>query len=275
LFLITGIAWTLLAMILLRFDYTSVSAISILFGCVAIAAGVIEIGVTFLVPGWWKLLNGVLAVAFLVAGIVAFIHPGNTFVALAAVFSFFLMFAGTFDIIQSIAARREISVWWLQLIGGIIEVVLGLLGSWVLRSQRHAAGRLGGGLRDHPRRQRHRARLPRPRAPARRFRLNPEGSKHRERAEPRRSRTAATHAQPTNRDPPGAINRPSNASVLSRCVQARRDRAERAPPPAPTRDAPSSTSRRRVRARRCISTTTRTSGSTSPKANSPFGSAVS
>jgi uncharacterized membrane protein HdeD (DUF308 family) len=125
LFLITGIAWTLVAMILLRFDYTSVSAISILFGCVAIAAGVIEIGVTFLVPGWWKLLNGVLAVAFIAAGIVAFIHPGNTFVALSAVFSFFLIFAGTFDIIQSIAARREISVWWLQLIGGIIEVVLG------------------------------------------------------------------------------------------------------------------------------------------------------
>jgi uncharacterized membrane protein HdeD (DUF308 family) len=50
LFLITGIAWTLVAMILLRFDYTSVSAISILFGCVAIAAGVIEIGVTFSFP---------------------------------------------------------------------------------------------------------------------------------------------------------------------------------------------------------------------------------
>ena len=117
LFLITGIAWTLVAMILLRFDYTSVSAIAILFGCVAIAAGVIEIAMTFLVPGWWKLLNGVLAVAF--------IHPGNTFVALSAVFSFFLIFAGMFDIIQSIAARREISVWWLQLIGGIVIVVLG------------------------------------------------------------------------------------------------------------------------------------------------------
>ena len=125
LFLITGIAWTLVAMILLRFDYTSVSAIAILFGCVAIAAGVIEIGMTFLVPGWWRLLNGVLAVAFIASGVVAFIHPGNTFVALSAVFSFFLIFAGMFDIIQSIAARREISVWWLQLIGGIVIVVLG------------------------------------------------------------------------------------------------------------------------------------------------------
>jgi uncharacterized membrane protein HdeD (DUF308 family) len=124
-FLITGIAWMLVALILLRFDYTSVSAISILFGFVAIAAGVVEIGMLFISPGWWKLLNGLLAIVFIVAGVVAFIHPGNTFAALAAVFSFFLIFAGTFDIIWSIASRREIDVWWLQLIGGIIELALG------------------------------------------------------------------------------------------------------------------------------------------------------
>jgi uncharacterized membrane protein HdeD (DUF308 family) len=66
-----------------------------------------------------------LAVVFFIAGIVAFIHPGDTFAALAAVFSFFLIFAGTFDIIVAVSTRREIEVWWLQLVGGIIEVVLG------------------------------------------------------------------------------------------------------------------------------------------------------
>jgi uncharacterized membrane protein HdeD (DUF308 family) len=125
LLLITGIAWIVVAMILLRFDYTSVSSISILFGVVAISAGVFEIGAMFLAAGWWKLLNAVLAIAFIAAGIVAFIHPGDSFLALAAVFSFFLVFAGTFDIIYSISARQEIGVWWLQLIGGIIELVLG------------------------------------------------------------------------------------------------------------------------------------------------------
>jgi uncharacterized membrane protein HdeD (DUF308 family) len=125
LFLITGVGWTLVALILLRFDYTSVSAISILFGFIAIAAGVLEIGMLLISPGWWKVLNGLLALVFIVAGIVAFIHPGNTFAALAAVFSFFLIFAGTFDIIWSIASRHEMDVWWLQLIGGIIELALG------------------------------------------------------------------------------------------------------------------------------------------------------
>jgi uncharacterized membrane protein HdeD (DUF308 family) len=125
LFLLTGISWTIVGMILLRFDYTTVRAISILFGVVAISAGILEVGVMMLAQGWWKLLNGVLAVAFVATGIVSFIHPGNTFVALAAVISFFLVFAGTTDIITSISTRHELEVWWLQLIGGIIELALG------------------------------------------------------------------------------------------------------------------------------------------------------
>jgi uncharacterized membrane protein HdeD (DUF308 family) len=125
LFLVTGVGWTVVAAIILRFDYTSVRSISILFGIVAIAAGVIELGLTTLLVGWRKLLSGLLAVAFVAAGVVSFIHPGDTFVALAAVMSFFLIFAGTFDIITAISVRREIEVWWLQLVGGIIELALG------------------------------------------------------------------------------------------------------------------------------------------------------
>jgi len=125
LFLLVGIAWTVVALIVLRFDYTSVNAIAILFGIVAIAAGLLEIMTTILASGWWKLLYGALAVVFIATGIVSFIHPGDTFLALAAVISFFLVFAGTFDIITAISARRETEVWWLQLVSGIIELALG------------------------------------------------------------------------------------------------------------------------------------------------------
>jgi uncharacterized membrane protein HdeD (DUF308 family) len=124
-FLITGISWMVVSLIVLRFDYTSVSSIALLFGFVALAAGVAEIGMMLLADGWWKVLNAVLAVAFFTAGIVAFIHPGDTFAALAAVFSFLLIFAGAFDIIYAFSARRVNDAWWLQLIGGIIELALG------------------------------------------------------------------------------------------------------------------------------------------------------
>jgi uncharacterized membrane protein HdeD (DUF308 family) len=44
--------------------------------------------------------------------------------ALAAVFSFFRARLA-FDIIYAISARRESDAWWLQLVGGIIELALG------------------------------------------------------------------------------------------------------------------------------------------------------
>ena len=74
---------------------------------------------------WWKVMHGALGLIFVVIGIVAFVHPGNTFTALAAVFSFFLIFKGAFDIILSIATRQEIEFWWLQLVVGIAEIAIG------------------------------------------------------------------------------------------------------------------------------------------------------
>ena len=124
-FLVLGTAWVVVGVIILRFDYTSVKAISILFGIVALFAGLFEIAMTFMVAGWWKLLNGILAVVFIVTGIVSFIHPGDTFVALAAVVSFFLIFSGTFNIITAFSIRHETEGWWLTLISGILELLLG------------------------------------------------------------------------------------------------------------------------------------------------------
>ena len=125
LFLVTGILWLLVAIIVLRFDYTSVTAISILFGIVAIFAGVNEFFMLAASSGWWKVLHGLLGVIFVVVGIIAFIHPGDTFAALAAVMSFFLIFKGFFDIVVSIATKDEFHAWWLQLVAGILEVVIG------------------------------------------------------------------------------------------------------------------------------------------------------
>ena len=42
LFLVTGIGWLVFALLVFQWDYTTVSAISILFGFVAIAAGINE-----------------------------------------------------------------------------------------------------------------------------------------------------------------------------------------------------------------------------------------
>ena len=80
-FLLTGLLWLLFAIIVLRFDYTTVTAVSILFGIVAIAAGINEFFMLAASHRWWKVLHGLLGVIFVVVGIIAFVHPGDTFAA--------------------------------------------------------------------------------------------------------------------------------------------------------------------------------------------------
>lgn len=101
-------------------------AVSILYGVVAIMVGVAEIALSVFVSGWWKLLNAMLAVVAIAAGVVAFVRPGGTFIALAAIFSFLLVFAGLLDVIRAIEAHDKVDVWWLQLISGLIELGLGI-----------------------------------------------------------------------------------------------------------------------------------------------------
>ena len=125
LFLITGILWFLVSMIIFRFDYTSVSAISILFGIVAIFLGINEFMRMGASSTGWKIFHVLFGLLFIGIGIVAFIHPGNTFAALAAVMSFLFIFMGTLNIVVSIATRTESPVWWLLLTVGIVELLLG------------------------------------------------------------------------------------------------------------------------------------------------------
>lgn len=125
LFLITGTAWLLFSIIVFRFDYTTVSAISIVFGILMLGFALMELVSLLTTAGWRRLLHAVLALAFLVIGIVSFIHPGNTFKALAAVMSFYFIIKGTFDLIIAFATRPENDLWWLGLISGVIMIVLG------------------------------------------------------------------------------------------------------------------------------------------------------
>ncbi|HEV8103058.1 MAG TPA: DUF308 domain-containing protein [Gaiellaceae bacterium] len=122
---ITAGCWLLLSVIVFRFDYTTVSAISILFGIVMLAAAATELVAIFVSHGWWRLAHGVLALAFVVIGIIAFVHPGNTFAALAGVMSFYFIFAGALRIALAVALRDPGGFHWLLLAVGVAELLLG------------------------------------------------------------------------------------------------------------------------------------------------------
>ena len=121
--LVTGSLWVIFALIVFQFDYTSVSALSILLGTVCMAAGLFEAVTAAGTHGWWRTTHIVLAIAFAAIGTAAYIHPENTFKALASIFAFYLLLRGIFDIVVALFARPA-ELWWLGLISGVVLILL-------------------------------------------------------------------------------------------------------------------------------------------------------
>jgi uncharacterized membrane protein HdeD (DUF308 family) len=121
-YLVAGTFWLLLSVIVFRFDYKSVSAISILFGLMVLGAAVNEFLAVVGASTGWKIAHIAFGLACVVIGIVAFIHPGNTFAALAAVMSFYFILKGLFDVVLGIVVAE---LRWLRIVVGLVEMVLG------------------------------------------------------------------------------------------------------------------------------------------------------
>jgi uncharacterized membrane protein HdeD (DUF308 family) len=121
--LVTGSLWVLFALLVFRFDYTSVSAVSILLGTVVLCGALFEAVAAAGAHGWWRVAHIGLAIAFAVIGTLAYIHPENTFSALAAIFAFYLFLRGIFDIVVALLARPA-ELWWVGLIFGAVQILL-------------------------------------------------------------------------------------------------------------------------------------------------------
>jgi uncharacterized membrane protein HdeD (DUF308 family) len=130
-FLITGLAWMIIAVIVLRFDATSVATVGFLIGALFVFGAINEFIAAQLAEGW-KWLHWVMAFIFLIAAIYSFIHPYDTFFALASVLGLVLVFMGTLEIIEATMTRHLNPLWGLGLFAGILMLLLGI---WV--SQRY------------------------------------------------------------------------------------------------------------------------------------------
>ena len=87
----------------------------------------------------WRWAHVVLGIFFLVGSIWAFARPFNAFWALASVLGLLLIFKGTLDIIAAIMTKEVNPSWWLGLVTGILELVLGF---WASQQQFPARGAL-------------------------------------------------------------------------------------------------------------------------------------
>ncbi|HEY3485861.1 MAG TPA: DUF308 domain-containing protein [Ilumatobacteraceae bacterium] len=124
LFVLAGILWIIFAFAVLSASINTVWAIAVLFGIGFIVGGVMELMMAAVTEGW-KWLHVVMGVIAILAGILALVWPGQTFLILAAIIGWFLMFDGVFGIVVAVTTRDVNDLWWLGLVVGIAEVLIG------------------------------------------------------------------------------------------------------------------------------------------------------
>ncbi len=123
LWLLFGIAWCAIAVVILQFDQASVTTVGIIVGIMFLATGLQSLVAAAVVDrhGWIYAIFGGL---FLVAGVIALISPENTFAAIADILGFLFLIVGVSWILQAFMWREENELWWIGLIGGILMVIL-------------------------------------------------------------------------------------------------------------------------------------------------------
>ena len=124
LWLIAGIAWIVIALVVLQFDSASITTVGVLIGIMFIISGFQQFALGAFVGGWLQVVMWIFGFLFLVAGIIALISPENTFAAIADILGFLFLLVGIFWIIQAFGDREVNDLWWLGLIAGILMIIL-------------------------------------------------------------------------------------------------------------------------------------------------------
>lgn len=124
--LITGILWIILGLFVLQADYDSALLIGYLVAFWLIFAAIAEFVEGAATSSGWKWWHFALGVLFIVGGVMALMSPFQTFTILAALLGIFLVIKGSFDFVLAIAERHEADLWWMMLIVGVLEIMLGV-----------------------------------------------------------------------------------------------------------------------------------------------------
>lgn len=122
--LVVGIAWMVFAFIVLSFEFETVWAVAAFFGIGFLFGGVTQLVLASTMRDW-RWLHVLFGLAAVGAGIVALVWPGATFLVLAAIIAWYVLLAGIFDILAAFATRDESDLWWLQLVLGIAQILIG------------------------------------------------------------------------------------------------------------------------------------------------------
>jgi uncharacterized membrane protein HdeD (DUF308 family) len=127
-FAVVGVAWLLVALLVLRFDTASLATVGALLGAVFLLTGLDEFFIAYVRPPW-RWAHFLLGVAFVAGAVWCLVRPVEAFWALAAVFGLLLILRGSLDLVASTISRLVNPLWGLGLLLGILEILLGFWAS--------------------------------------------------------------------------------------------------------------------------------------------------
>jgi uncharacterized membrane protein HdeD (DUF308 family) len=123
LWLLAGIAWGVIALVILQFDAASITTVGVLIGAMFTFAAVQNFALVS-VPGGVRWVSALFGVLFLVAAVICFISPEGTFAALADTLGFLFLVVGVWWMVRAFLERAINPLWWLGLISGILMTIL-------------------------------------------------------------------------------------------------------------------------------------------------------
>lgn len=123
LWIVFGIVWFGIAVVILQFDQASIETVGVLIGLMFFV-GSLQALVVAAIADRLKWLYGLFGVLFAGAGVVTLISPEDTFVAIADMLGFLFLLIGLFFVIQAFVAREVSELWWIGLLAGILMIVI-------------------------------------------------------------------------------------------------------------------------------------------------------
>ena len=121
--LLLGIAWVIISLVVLRFTSASITTVGIVVGIFFLVVGVQEFVMSYVAESW-KWVWVIFGILFIAAGIISLAYPKNAFNSIASMLGFIFLLVGIFWIIQSLAEKEVNDLWWFGLIAGILLIIL-------------------------------------------------------------------------------------------------------------------------------------------------------
>jgi uncharacterized membrane protein HdeD (DUF308 family) len=129
-FVIRGIAAILFGLLCFILPTMALLTLVYLFGFYALSDGILNVVAGFRrsgpqqVPWWALLLQGIVSIA---VGVLAFVIPGLTALALLMLIAAWALATGVLQIIAAIRLRRQITGEWVLVMGGLLSIAFGVL----------------------------------------------------------------------------------------------------------------------------------------------------